>query len=125
MAFEVFRRKSRPTVKDPIIGMQSRGTFSLNAAAYKLVRGDREDDELHVELLYDADEQVIGIRGVDPGAPNSYVIRKQKGAESYLMTGVGFLNYYGIPFTGKARHYIAREFDGGIVGFSLEKDKQA
>jgi hypothetical protein len=54
MAFEVFKRKSRAFVKDPVMAIQSRGTISLNASAFQLLSGNGGPvDELQVELLYD------------------------------------------------------------------------
>jgi hypothetical protein len=51
-------------------------------------------------------------------------VRKQKQAESYLLTGKVFFQYYGIPLKGVQR-FNAHSFGDGIVGFSLEKDQRS
>ena len=122
MGFEVYERKSRPAVTDPIIGIQSAGSFSFNAAAFDLIRRHRpDDDELWVEVLFDGDEKIIGFRAVEPKRINSYPVRKQPASNSYLSTGKGFLRFHGVVL-GKPRQYDATEFPDGIVGFVLGKE---
>ena len=121
MTFEVFKRRARPFVSDPVVGIQSRGTISLNAAAYNLLKGGCDVEELYAELLFDLEKKIVGIRAVEKGAPNSYIVRKQKHAESYLITAKAFVSYYGIELR-EARHYSLKNFGDGIVGFSLEND---
>ncbi len=121
MAFETFKRKSRPFVNDPIVGIQTRGTLSLNAAAFNLLKGGRDVEKLYAELLFDPENHIVGIRAADKGASNSYIVRKQNYAESYLMTARAFVVYYGIEH-GEARHYSLKDFGDGIVGFSLKND---
>jgi len=124
MAFEVFRRRSRPVSGQPTIGLQNRGTLSLNAAAFKLLADmvQPTDAKIFVQFLYDPEKRVIGLRPVPPETSDSYPVRKQPASESYLLTGRGFLSYYGLDTTG-IRRYRARVFEGGVVGFSLIDDE--
>ena len=123
MPFQIYERRSRPSVTDPVMAIQSRGMLSFNSAAFELIRDHRPDDEeTWGELLYDPDEDIVAVRAVKPGSGNSYPIRKQKLANSYLMTAKGFLAYHKIPI-GQVRHYRIHEFGDGIVGFSRGEDE--
>ncbi len=90
--FETFTRRAAPVASTPLVTIQKRGTFSLNRAAYELL-GSPEA----VELLYDRDERVMGIRAVDPDTRHAYPMRKQPSSYSYLFAGQAFAKYYGIP----------------------------
>jgi hypothetical protein len=125
MEFERFDRRSRPTSTDPIMAIQKRGTFSLNAAAYAMLEkaGAPRDNNgrLHAEILYSPTEKVVGLRATAPGVA-TYPVRKQPKSESYLMTGRAFTVYYGID-TRKTQQYAVRDLGDGIIGFSLESDR--
>ena len=146
MQFELFERKSRPTSTVPTIGVQTRGTMSINAAAFDLLvstaggkRSTKQQPQITskrsgkqtakaadgadalVEFMFDKKEQMVGIRLAPPNSLNSYPVRKQPQAESYLVTAKAFLTYYGIP-TDKMRRYTARLIDGTVLAFSLKED---
>ena len=118
MAFEVFTRQAARLTKDPQITIQRRGNLSLNASAAALVAGEKEPDQLPVELLYDPKEKMVGIRQAE-STLGSYNLRKQQKSESYLVSGRAFTEYYGIN-TDVARRYQARELGDGIIGFGLD-----
>ena len=145
MSFEVFERKSRPTSTVPTVGLQTRGTMSLNAAAFELLtmekpkRPDRspvkpgkqkakagkrplEEYEALVEFLFDKERAIVGLRVAQPTGLNSYPVRRQPQSESYLVTAKAFLTYHGIQ-TDQLRRYTARLYDGEILGFSLKEDE--
>jgi hypothetical protein len=125
MQFETFERRSRPTSTEPIMAIQKRGTFSMNAAAYALL--EREDaprdkgGRIHAQLLFDPNEKVVGLRAAAPGG-TSYPVRKQPNSDSYLLTGRAFTVYYGID-TEETQQYAVQQYGNGVIGFSLEKDK--
>jgi hypothetical protein len=120
LEFKRYERRSRPIGTDPVVGIQRRGTISFNAAAFSLLGGQKGKD-LYVELLFDEEHQVVGIRSVEPGGRHSYPVRKQPRAESFLVTGKGFLAYNNVPI-GEARQYRAKDLGNGIIGFSLKDD---
>jgi hypothetical protein len=141
MAFEVFTRKSRPTSTVATIGIQTRGTFSLNAAAFQLLveaqkgkralsetvkkaegKTEKGGKDVFIEFLYDSDRKMAGIRIAPPDSQNAYPLRKQKAAESYLVTGKAFLEYNKIDH-GKLRRYTGSIHEGGILGFAVEQLK--
>lgn len=149
MQFELFERKSRATSTVPTIGVQTRGTMSMNAAAFDLLTGSatarsaprkpkqpsvtpprsgkqtaKSDDgaDATIEFLYDKANKVVGIRLAAPESLNSYPVRKQPQAESYLVTAKAFLAFHGIA-TDTLRRYVARMYDGGVLGFSMAEDE--
>ena len=143
LQFELFERKSRPTSTVPTIGVQTRGTMSINAAAFDLLvkTGTRSSKhpvapskrsgkqtakasdgaDAMIEFMYDKKEQVVGLRLAPPDSMNSYPVRKQPQAESYLVTAKAFLTYYEIP-TDKMRRYKASLIEGSVLAFSLKED---
>lgn len=124
MAFEAYQRRSRPPTGEAVMAIQKRGTISLNGVAFGMLKGERADGgkgHLYVELLFDPEKRAIGLRAVQPNAPNSYPVRQMAKSQTYLMTARGFLRYYGVP-VGKHRQYTAAELAPGIVGFTLRED---
>jgi hypothetical protein len=145
MAFEVFDRKSHPASLVPTMAIQTRGTMSMNAAALQLLmetanafKGKRsiiKEPDSHakakkdrtvalVEFLYDPDKRIIGIRLAPNDSQNAYPIRRQAGADSYLVTARSFLGHHKIT-TDKVRRFIARIYEGTIVGFPLNEGKES
>ncbi|WP_219419672.1 hypothetical protein [Pseudonocardia nigra] len=101
MAFEVFDKRLTPLSKAPIVTIQKRGVMSLNRAAHALI-GDAET----VELLYDRDERIVGIRPVADDVPHGYPVRPQSATKStgpLLIAGTAFVQYYGIDTTTSRR----------------------
>lgn len=146
MPFEVFERKARPVNNMPVIGVQTRGTMSLNAVAFTLLMSTAtpadaaaavdgasgskpgkqtaktpEGADALVEFLYDKEEQIVGIRLARPDSMNAYPVRKQPGAETYIVTAKAFLRYHNIEFP-ELRRYVPKLY-GDVLGFSL-KDAQ-
>ncbi len=94
MPFEVFNKKLAPLAKGPSVTIQKRGLMSVNRAAYALLGEPKA-----VELLFDKDERVIGLRPVDESAPHAYPLRPQSsksGSGPLMLAGTAFTHYYGI-----------------------------
>jgi len=117
MPFEVFNRKTAGRTTKPMITIQKGGSLSLNHAALMLLTGGAELEELPVELLYDRENQLIGLRRSD-GSPHEYVIRKQANSASFIVAGRAFTEHYAIDTT-EARRYIAKMIEGGILAIDL------
>ncbi len=107
--FEVFTRRATPVGKGPLVTIQKKGTISLNQEAF----GALQEPET-VELLFDRDERVIGIRPVDPVVTHAYRPRKQGRSASYIIAGKAFTQYFDIP-TDTARRYRAEAVDGVLT----------
>ena len=119
MGFEVFDRKSVPRIKEATITVQRRGTLSLSGQAVDLlIEGEEKPDQIPIELLYDRDRRVIGVRKA-PKKMNAHLLRRQGSSSIYLIAGSLFCAHYGID-TSVARRYRAKRH-GDIVGICLDE----
>lgn len=110
MAFETFKRQRAPVSREPTVTIQKRGMLSMNAPAY----AELESPEA-VELMFDREERLIGLRKVDPSTEHAYVVRPLgKGGNNWLISGRAFTGYYDIP-VGVARRWPARMDDDVLV----------
>jgi hypothetical protein len=107
--WEVFDRKARPSVAQPLVTLQGTGTFSMNEASYNAV--GRPD---LIELLYDKKAQIIGFRPAGEKSPHSYPIKPQLNGRTFQTGGRAFCRYYGIE-TGKARRFAGEMIDGVLA----------
>ncbi len=107
--WEVFDRKARPSVNQPLVTLQGSGTFSMNEASYNAI--GRPDQ---VELLYDKKAQIIGFRPASDKSPHSYPIKPQQNGKTFQTGGRAFCAYYDIE-TGKARRFAGEMFDGVLA----------
>lgn len=108
--FEVFDRRSVPLVKRPEVTIQASGSLSMNASAHHAL-GKPEA----VEMLYDREQRVIGIRAVSPEAPNAYPLRAVGKGGSFIVSGRGFVAYFGIPVGGPVRREVRMVDDVLII----------
>lgn len=104
--FEVFRKRMVPLVKEPYVTIQRRGTMSFNKAAHHALGAPEA-----IELLFDPNEQIIGVRAVDPRAEHAYPIRMTNAETSFIVSGTAFTRYYDIP-TDVSRRFRAAMVDG-------------
>lgn len=82
----------------------------MNTPAYEAL-----DSPEYVELLYDRDERLIGLRKADSTVPHAYLVRPLgKSGTTHVVSGTAFLAFYGIE-TGTARRWIAEKRDGMLV----------
>jgi hypothetical protein len=113
--FETFTHRSTPvSSKTPRVGLQKRGTMSLNAAAYKAL-GEPEA----ILLMYDKQSKAVGLQAVAADAKYAYPVRKQPNSQSYMLGAVSFCNYYEID-TSQTRAFTP-EIEEGILVFELSK----
>jgi hypothetical protein len=115
MAFETFKRQ-RTKPGEPFLTIQRKGVFSLNRAAFELM-GEPEA----VELLYDPDSKLIGLRKSDPEVHHAYVVRSlggRGGDSTFLISGMAFTNYYGIDTSTTTRR--TPSVDGDILIVDLK-----
>jgi hypothetical protein len=101
MAFEVFDKRQTTRSKAPLVTIQKRGVISFNRAAHALI-----DEAEMVELLYDRDDEIVGIRPVSNDVPHGYPVRAQSATRStgpLLIAGTAFVQYYGIDTTMSRR----------------------
>lgn len=112
--WEIFDQRSVPIVTVPIVAIQKRGILSLNQAAFEALSSPPA-----VELLFDRESRMVGLRGVDTAAPHAYTVRKQPGANTYVVSAKSFVKAYDIP-TDVTRRYRA-DFADGVLSIDLRK----
>ncbi|WP_454853910.1 hypothetical protein [Promicromonospora soli] len=120
MGFEVFEKTSAPLAKVPTVTIQTRGLISLNRSAHALL-----DKAEAVELLWDAERKMVGLRTADVSSPNAYPVRPQNQKSQtgpLLIAGSAFTKYYGIDTT-VARRWVP-SLDDGILCIDLQQDGQ-
>lgn len=116
MPFEVFKRQRAPVTTEAAVTIQKRGTMSFNAPAYEALGLPKA-----VELLYDREDRVMGLRKVDPSADHAYKIRPLgKGNTTWLLSGTAFTAYYGIP-TDVARRWTGEVNEDGVLVLDLKQ----
>ena len=121
MGFEVFSRKSAARTKSPWFTIQRRGTISMNGTAAKMVNlGAEVKEQLEVDLLYDTDRKIVGMRKA-LSSTNPYLLRRQGTGDVYLVAGKLYCDHYGIDTTS-ARRYAARDYGEGIIGICLDEE---
>ncbi|WP_182349524.1 hypothetical protein [Tomitella gaofuii] len=116
MAFEVFDKRNTSLRRAPSVSIQKRGVISINRAAYTLM-GTPEC----VELLYDRDDGVVGIRGVGDDVPHGYAVRgagRSAGTGPVMVAGSAFTAFYDID-TMTSRRYPARLDDDNVLCVDL------
>lgn len=91
--FEVFTKRLVPLKRMPFVTIQKRGTISLNKSAF-IALGSPDA----VELLYDRDERVVGLRPAKPTLDHVYPVRSATGKDTgpYVISAIAFTKFYGI-----------------------------
>lgn len=120
MGFEVFKKSSAPLAKVPSVTIQRRGLISMNRSAYALI-GDPEA----IELLFDREERIVGLRPAELTDPNAYPVRPQGSGDTgpLLIAGQMFTKYYGIE-TDQAIRYVNPSMTEGILCIDLKSEGQ-
>jgi hypothetical protein len=120
--FERYDRRSAPIRTSPFVTLQRRGPMSLNMAAYELL-GKPEA----AELLFDRENQLIGLRKVSATEPYAFPVRPQgrKGGKpsNYVMSTQAFTKHYAID-TSIARRFPA-EMQEDILTIDLSRGVEA
>jgi hypothetical protein len=118
MGFEVFNKRLAPLSKTPSVTIQKRGLMSLNRAAYALLGEPKA-----VELLYDREERVIGLRPVSEDVPHAYPLRAQSSKQQagpLMLAGTAFTQHYDID-TSVSRRWVPR-MRGEVLCIDLKQE---
>jgi hypothetical protein len=118
MAFETFKRQRARPNESPYVTIQRRGTFSFNRAAFSALGEPKA-----VELLFDREEQLIGVRRVDPTVEHAYIVRPLNRGATWLISGTAFANYYEID-TSVSRRWAAKPAADGFLVIDLKEAGQ-
>ncbi len=94
----------------PAVRIQKSGEIHVNDVALELIEGAQA-----VELLYDPQNNALGLRPTDPGNPRAFPRRKENSRRrQHIFAGRGFARFHGID-TSTARRYPAKLVDGILV----------
>jgi hypothetical protein len=111
--FETFTKRMVPLTKAPYVTIQKRGIMSLNKSAW-VALGSPEA----IEFLYDPEEQIIALKGVDPNVEHAYPIRGTKTDGPWIVSGTAFTRYFKIA-TDVSRRYTPY-VDGDLLCIDLK-----
>lgn len=123
MGFKVFEKGSAPVSTVPTVTIQKRGLFSLNEAAFALLRNPAA-----VQFLWDEENRLIAIQAAKLEDPNAYPTRHQGSANTsqkrgaVLIAGTMFTKFIGLD-TSIAKRWVP-EHDGDLLIVDLNKPSQ-
>lgn len=90
--FTKFDKSTTRSPKNPELTIRSKGTLVLNGPA-RLLLGEPTT----VELLYDEDQDLIGLKPSSPADPDAHRLRAT-GKGTFTISGAAFLKHFDIPF---------------------------
>ena len=92
MPWETFKRRMRPSPKDPSITMGPSGQIGLNVAFTRNLMGENK----FAILLFDREKGMMGIRFIRNNDPDAYPVKLSKNLGHGSVTGTAFLKTYDI-----------------------------
>ncbi len=101
----------------PRITVRKGGQLVLTRGAVEMLG----DGVTHVQIGYDAETEVVGLKSAAEDAKGRYRLRTQGTNGLHVVTGKRFFSHNGLE-TEKARTFTAETFEGGIVGFKLTEE---
>lgn len=110
MAFELFKRRTRPSPKEPMVSLSKSGMIGLNAAVTRNILGDNK----FAHLFFDKDKHLIGIKFLKNSDPDAYPVKCTKNMSHGSIAGVSFLKTYGI-FPDDTKAYPATFDDNNKI----------
>lgn len=112
MAFEVFDKRKSALGKTPSATLQKKGILSVNASAHRLINFAKS-----VELLFDAEEQVIALRPSEEA--HAYAFREaNKTTGQVIVSLTAFTEYYQIDTSVSRR--LSPQLEGDMLCMDLK-----
>lgn len=97
--FEIYVKGSTPPTRAPRISILKRGAISFNEAAFGILGSPAA-----VQLLFNPESRVAGIRAVIENHPSAHPVRTNQGARSYVVGCQGFLQHFDIRYDHSRRY---------------------
>lgn len=115
--FQVYQREYQ-RVTEPTVTIRDRGVAVVNATAWELI-GKPE----HVLLLFDPDQQILGIQGVPPDTPNSFPLTPASKRDPFTrnVSVRGLFRHHGVEIED-TRRYRAESWYGNTLLVNLRED---
>ena len=92
MPFEVFTPEAAAESGPAHVSIQKQGIIAFNRAAFASLGEPKA-----IELLYDRERSLVGLRGVDASAPHALRVRTSSAGGTYVVSAARFVRHYGIP----------------------------
>ncbi len=108
--FESFNRHMLALKDEPHLTIHKRGTISINRTAFESIGSPDA-----VELLYDRDKCIVGLRPIDQRADNAYHVRSPVASPSgpWVISAMAFTKFYDID-TSVSRRWPCY-MDGNVL----------
>ena len=100
MAFKLFKDQGSKFA-EPLVSVTAAGVIALNKTCLEKFIGNKR----FVELYYDKDNSMVGIKCVDKQGENRFKITHSPDKKSGTIAGRSFLNYLKIDYS-KSRRYV-------------------
>jgi len=92
MPWELFKRRTRPSPKDPMVTLSKSGIIGLNTAVTKNILGDSR----YAHLFFDKEKRFIGIKFKKERDQDTYPVKCTPSMTHGSLAGISFLKTYGI-----------------------------
>lgn len=100
-----------------MVSIHLRGILALNQQAQEAL-GNPDA----IELFYDREYRIIGMKGAPRSSPDAYTVRHHAKHSSQI-AGQSFLEFYNVPQSVRGRRYRA-EKDGVFLTVDLTQDPE-
>lgn len=108
MPFEVFTPEVVAESGPAYVSIQKQGIIAFNRAAFASLGEPKA-----VELLYDHERSLVGLRAADETASHTLRVRTSSAGGTYVVSAARFVRHYGIP-NEVGRRWRART-EGDVV----------
>lgn len=92
MTFEVFTPQAAAESGPAFVSVQKQGIIAFNRAAFAAL-GEPEA----VELLFDRDRSLVGLRAAEESVPHALRVRTSSAGGTYVVSAARFVKHYDIP----------------------------
>jgi hypothetical protein len=89
--WQIFKHQGSRSATVMRASLNFRGVLTLNQVSFDALLQPKA-----VELMFDPDEGLIGLKPTSPEVRHAYPVRKQGANKSYLIGAKAFCNFYGI-----------------------------
>ena len=105
-----------PSNQRPAVTIQKRGALALNPAAFEFLGLPKA-----VELFYDRQKRLIGIKKASLNNPDAYPVRNVgKSGASKAISAKAFLSYYNIPRDVARRWTVTKQREMLVLDLKAE-----
>lgn len=108
--WETFKRRNRPSPKEPMVSLSKSGMIGLNAAVTRNIVGDNQ----FAHLLFDKERHLIGVKFLKQKDADAYPVKCTKNKGHGSIAGVSFLKTYGI-YPSETTQYMATFDDNAKI----------